>query len=335
MNNKYARICWNTLGWRMPSGDARRIEQGNAYAAMHGFGHEEWLFNFEWLIDGYRYGFLQPIGKYYEKYAEENCSIMMYTLTPEKQTLLVGLIKHVYVPGNEELDHVLRVTDETGWLQTMRDDVRLVKGDVAVLSRPSARAIANIRFRPEDVEIFDPMRRVVGAHKISTPPMFYHPYNWTDGFPSTTNQPPTRKRKDPRRAEDERTRAAQEGGIVEPRHVRLQNKLYGYLCNRFGEGNVHYERDFVDLAVENADGITFYEIKMETTAKRCIRQAMGQLVEYAHYPASSKAGRLVVVGDAPPTDKDRLYLLFLRREYSLPIFYSCFHWDSGALQEEN
>ena len=335
MQNKYARIAWNTLGWQKPSGDAPLIEVGNSYAAKHGFGHEEWLFNFEWLISGYRYGFLQPIGKYYARYAEENCSILIYTVTPEQRTLLVGIIRNVYVPGIEELENVLRVTDDKGWLQTMRDDVRRVKGDIAVLLEPSAGAIANIRFRPEDVEIFDPMQRVVGTHKISNIPRRYHPYNWTDGFPNTTNQPPTRGRKDPRRAEDERTRAAQEGSVVNPRHIRLQNKLYGFLCKKYGEGSVHYERDFVDIAVEHSDGITFFEIKMETTAKRCIRQALGQLVEYAHYPECSKASRLVVVGDAPPTSEDHLYLEFLRREYGIPIFYSCFRWDSGELQEEN
>ena len=335
MNNKYARICWNTSGWRMPSGDARSIETGNSYAASHGFGHEEWLFNFEWLIDGYRYGFLQPIGKYYQTYAGESCSILMYTITPEQQTLLVGIIERVYVPGIEELEDALQVTDNRGWLQTMRDDVMRVEGDVAVLSRPSARAIANIKFRPKDVTIFDPMRRVVGAHKISNIPRWYHPYDWTDGFPNTTDQPPARKRTDPRRAEDERTRAAQEGSVVSPRHIRLQNRLYDFLCKKHGDGKVHYERDFVDLSVEHSDGTVFFEIKMETTAKHCIRQAMGQLIEYAHYPESSKAARLIVVGDAPPTDEDRSYLLFLRRTYDIPIFYSCFDWDSGGLQEEH
>ena len=236
MNNKYARICWNTLGWRTPSGDAGRIEKGKSYPARHGFGHEEWLFNFEWLIDGYRYGFLQPIGKYYERYVDESCSILMYTVTPEQQTLLVGIIRNVYVPGREELDDVLQVTDDAGWLQTMRDDVERVKGDVAVLSRPPARELANIKFRPEDVEIFDPMRRVVGTHKISNIPRRYHPYDWTDGFPDTTSQPPTREPKDPRRAEDERTRAAQEGGIVDPRHVRLQNRLYGFCATNLEKG---------------------------------------------------------------------------------------------------
>ena len=331
MQNKYARICWNTLGWRMPSGHA---SEGNSYVARHGFGHEEWLFNYEWLIDGCRYGFLQPIGKSYEKYAEESCSILMYTRTPEQQTLLVGIIDHVYVPGIEELKDVLRISDDRGWLQTMRDDVRSVQGNVAVLSEPSARTVANIRFRPEDVEFFDPMPRVIGSHKISKNPR-YHPLNWDDGgFPNTTVESPIRGEKDPRRAEDKRTRAAQKGSVVNPRHVRLQNRLYEFLCKKYGQGNVDYEQDHVDLAVRHSDGITFVKIKMETTAKRCIRQAMGQLMEYVHYPAHTKADRIVVVGDAPPTGKDRLYLEFLRREYRMPISYSCFHWESCALQEE-
>ena len=332
MQNKYARVCWNTLGWRIPSGDA--IE-GNSYVARYGFGHEEWLFNFEWLINGYRYGFLQPIGKFYEKYAEESCSILIYTVTPEQQTLLVGIISNVYVPGKMELEDVLRITDDKGWLEAMRDDMSRVQGNAAVLSEPSARAIANIRFRPEDVKFFDPMPRVIGSHKISNIPRRYHPYDWVDGgFPNTTNQPPSGGEYDPRRSEDQRTRAAQKGGVVHPRHVRLQNKLYEYLCKKYGKGNVHYERDFVDLTVELSDGTTFFEIKMDTTAKRCIRQAMGQLIEYSHYPACSKASRIVVVGDAPPSGEDRSYLEFLRRKYGMPIFYSCFHWDSGTLQKE-
>jgi len=87
VKDKYVRICWNTLGWRMPSGEAPPIE-AKTYVANHGFGHEEWLFNFEWLINGYRYGFLQPIGKYYDRYKGKTCSILMYTITPQQQNIL-------------------------------------------------------------------------------------------------------------------------------------------------------------------------------------------------------------------------------------------------------
>ena len=156
MNNKYCRICWNTAGWRKPTGDASTIEFGATYVATHGFGHEEWLFNFEWLIDGFRYGFLQPIGKFYGRYSGETCSILLYTVTPEKETLLVGRIDDVYVPERAELDHVLQVSMENGWIDTMRFDVEQVEGELEELEDPEPTVIANIRFRPEDVEIFDP-----------------------------------------------------------------------------------------------------------------------------------------------------------------------------------
>jgi len=60
MSDRYCRICWNTRAWRAPSASASDSEKGS-YVARHGFGHEEWLFNYEWCIDDFRYGFLQPI----------------------------------------------------------------------------------------------------------------------------------------------------------------------------------------------------------------------------------------------------------------------------------
>ena len=54
------RICWNSKGWVFPLGEAKELEAGT-YVARFGFGHEEWLFNFAWLIDGYHYSFLQPV----------------------------------------------------------------------------------------------------------------------------------------------------------------------------------------------------------------------------------------------------------------------------------
>ena len=63
MNDKLCRICWNTNDWRKPSGAIPSDE--NSFAGSLGFGMEEWLFNYEWLIeeDGkeYKYGYLTAI----------------------------------------------------------------------------------------------------------------------------------------------------------------------------------------------------------------------------------------------------------------------------------
>jgi len=57
-DHRYCRICYNSNGWRRPTGTAD--ETTDSYYAKHGFGHEEWLFNYEWCIDGFKYAFLQP-----------------------------------------------------------------------------------------------------------------------------------------------------------------------------------------------------------------------------------------------------------------------------------
>ena len=70
------------------------------------------------------------------------------------------------------------------------------------------------------------------------------------------------------------------------------------------------------------------------SAKRCIRFALGQLLEYGHYPNNARAARFVVVGDAPASEHDQAYLRHLRETYQLPIYYSCFLWETNEIGPE-
>ena len=333
MKNKFTRICWNTEDWRFPTGNAATLETSGTYAATHGFGHEEWLFNFEWIIDGYRYGYLQPISKYYGRYSGGHCSILLYTFTREREYLLIGRIDNSYVPYVDELNRVLEISAENGWIQEMISDVERIGGNSAELDNPEATAISNIRFRPEDVQIFDPRPRVVGNHVIANQRR-YHPFDWVDNYPETEIQPPRSEPTDPRRSEHERTRAAQEASKYDPRHVRLQNQLYEYLCGVHGHKNVQYEHNYVDLVICEPDGDIFFEIKLETTAKKCIRVALGQLLEYAYFPDLCLAKRLVIVGNAPASESDRTYLAELRRRFQVPVYYSRFSSENNELTTE-
>ena len=292
------------------------------------------MFNFNWIIDGYRYGYLQPIGKYYGKYSGNHCSILLYTFTPEKECLLVAKIEDAYVPNIDELNRVLQISVENGWIQEMIRDVRCIEGNSTELENSDAKAIANIRFRPENVQIFDPRPRVVENHVIKNSRR-YHPFNWIDNFPIVETSPPLCESTDPRRSEHERTRAAQEASKYDPQHVRLQNRLYEYLCGIHGHYNVRYERNYVDLILHEPDGDVFFEVKLETTVKRCIRLALGQLLEYAHFPDRCLAKRLVIVGNAHASHSDRKYLSELRRRYQLPVYYSRFSSENNELTAES
>lgn len=182
MQNKFCRICYNTAGWQYPTGAA--TDGPNSYFAEHGFGHEEWLFNYDWLIGGFRYGFLQPIGKFLSRYSGHNCSILLYTRTPDGEILLIGQINDARIPNVDERREVLTRYEDMRWLNQMRADVVNIEGNAEVLADPQPDAITNIRFLPENAIIFDPRQRVVGDHVI-TRNLRYHPFNWrNDNYPA-------------------------------------------------------------------------------------------------------------------------------------------------------
>ena len=86
-----------------------------------------------------------------------------------------------------------------------------------------------------------------------------------------------------------------------------------------------YQGAQVDVAVKFSDTFWFYEIKVAPTARAAIREALGQLVEYAHWPANDRASRLIVVGEAVITDRESKYLNRLRTKYNIPLYYQRFN----------
>jgi hypothetical protein len=65
----------------------------------------------------------------------------------------------------------------------------------------------------------------------------------------------------------------------------------------------------------------FYEIKTAHSPRACIRQAIGQLLEYAFWTSSQNVTRLIVVGETPLDQDGAKYLRTLQKQFSLPIDY--------------
>ncbi len=346
--DKYCRVCWNTDNWRSPSGKASLVEIGDSYVAQHHFGHEEWLFNFGWLLKGYdprdpnsyRYAFLQPIGKYLDKYQGETFSVLLYTVNPDKKSLIVARIQNLYVPDNQESEWTLKQTKKNGWLRAMQQELASLGIDNSPFDNPTPSSVINVRFRPQDVKFFDPRPIVADHHKITSTHR-YHPLDWDDRFPPVASRPQPIKppitpddADDPTRSEAQRARSAMDGVTYDPRHTQLQNRLYRALRAQYGSATLRYEAGFVDLVLKRDGQMTFIEIKMELTVKRCLRLALGQLLEYTHYPNVTNADRLLVVGDISPTSDDISYLDCLRDRYKLPVYYARWDWEKESLDTE-
>lgn len=127
-----------------------------------------------------------------------------------------------------------------------------------------------------------------------------------------------------------RTIARQYPGIcnIRLRHNDMQFTLHAKLKSRIGEENVGTEIPSgsglpIDVVVQNKDGTySFYEIKTSHDPRICIREAIGQLLEYAYWNGCGpNVKNLVIVGPNPMDDAAEKYLSELNERYRLPISY--------------
>jgi hypothetical protein len=110
------------------------------------------------------------------------------------------------------------------------------------------------------------------------------------------------------------------------RHNHLQDALYRQLVVRYGKHNVRTEQPSgvgtqIDVVVKRKNEYWFYEIKTALTARACLREAIGQLLEYSFWPGAQEPSRFIVVGESPIDDDGKKYLRRLRNRFALRIEY--------------
>ena len=112
------------------------------------------------------------------------------------------------------------------------------------------------------------------------------------------------------------------------RHNDMQDALHEKLASKYGEDKVGTEIAGgngvrIDLVLEEKeDSYSFYEIKTAHEPRICIREAIGQLLEYAYWKGcGQKINSLIIVGPNPIDDDARTYLSRINARFSLPIQY--------------
>ena len=110
------------------------------------------------------------------------------------------------------------------------------------------------------------------------------------------------------------------------RHNVLQEALCHGLEDEYGAENVGDEQasgvgTSIDVVVRHKEKFHFYEIKTALSPRACLRQALGQLLEYAFWPGAQEASRLVVVGESALDQEGTEYLRTLKERFSLPVEY--------------
>ena len=109
-------------------------------------------------------------------------------------------------------------------------------------------------------------------------------------------------------------------------HVRIQQSLYDLLVEDHGEDHVACEHPAAsgqraDIIVERDGFYDIYEIKTYLASHRCVREALGQIPEYAYWPKGPEIGTMWIVGPREIDSTTETYLQSLRDRFGLPLYY--------------
>lgn len=343
---RIAKVCWNENDWISPSGKYGKSTDPKSHERERGYGHEEWLFDFDKLIDGYHYGLLQPVQKGRETFLKKTFDVKLFSHNSATQkNLWVGSIKKLEVISIEDAKAVYEHYKNNGWLDEMAHQIKSIKGDVSHFRSLKPHECFSVRFKPEYAKLDKPYRKIENFQ--STIGLHRYQFVRDKSQPQTLEKEKDKKRKfkfKPGKSEKSLANriSTRRKKVVqsEPLHDKIQEILYAHLVVIHGEENVGMETDTglgtrIDVSLSTSDGITLYEVKSYPSVMITIRAALGQLLEYSYYPNPIKNfHEMIIVSHLPIEEVDKEYLEFLRNKTSLKIYYQSVDPNTRIISEK-
>lgn len=341
IEDKIARVCWNDYGWQRPSGRDGKSKNKKSYEYKVGYGHEEWILDLEKIIDGYHYGYLQPIADGWANRQGMSLNISLYSIKNDtSEWWWIGTIRNAEVVSPEESKKVLEYYKKKGWLQEMIEQIRSVEGDEKDFLENAPRAFVNVKLHPENWISVDPPQKILNT-KEAIPAAYY---KLLDKIKEPHLELPFGEDPDftpghTLRKERSTAYYGQRNSEINRSEDKMLNNVYEHLVKIYGYKNVKTERPIgigsrVDIAVKDASGEIFFELKTSNSIKTCIREALSQLIEYAYYPDMERAKKLIIVSQNPITKQAKDYLSKIRGQFRIPIYYKQYSANKNCLEEE-
>lgn len=108
---------------------------------------------------------------------------------------------------------------------------------------------------------------------------------------------------------------------INRRHAKLCNAFTGWPLSTHGI-KCSIERRNIDVTFRMGKQSVLVEFKVayRSDPKPAIREALGQILEYNHYPERTTHDQWILVLDCTPTEADRAFLKILLR-YQIPLSY--------------
>lgn len=125
------------------------------------------------------------------------------------------------------------------------------------------------------------------------------------------------------KSEESYARGAVSSRIVRQLHNIIQNSFFSHLKEKYPKQTIVMEFDGrVDILRDSGDSLWFYEIKPFENVVACLREATGQLIEYAfRYNKLQKGLILVIVGPSELKGDAKAFYNHFATQINLPLYY--------------
>ncbi|MFZ2782964.1 MAG: hypothetical protein WAZ36_01090 [Sediminibacterium sp.] len=340
----FTRLTSNENKWELPSPHRwRKKNQGHgniAFEHQYGFGHEEWLRNTRYCVDGFQYGFIR--GFQHCKKDISYCErVYLYTVKKERNSNLVyyvGYIDSLSVirAGGTALEEIMPV------VETFRDDmlreIEHINGDTAGMTDYPFQPV--VRFKPENVHFLEvPVLQPdfdLGTYKRFLAYELDRPIDELFSNIRLEEQTTFIPGKASQTAMFDRENKS--GSIVvEKVHVEIVEALEKFLSPRYSLRlrNISIEMmrfagNIADVVTSETDGsITIYEVKTGASGRRNIRDAVSQLLDYALHAGTVRINKLIMVSPSWLRPDEREFLGALQLQIGFDLEY--FSYRQGAL----
>ncbi|MEL7147822.1 MAG: hypothetical protein AAFO69_15725, partial [Bacteroidota bacterium] len=344
-DRRLMRLTWNDRGWQYPMGhDWSQAKQGvstNKHENQYGYAHEEWLFNRQFQLDGFQYGYIRGVHNM-PKSAEHIDEVVLFTIDPaSKQRYLVGRVLDVEIIEDyqPEIDKFQPVYDSLK--KEMISQLQEVEADDKYFREHAL--FPNVRFRWENLHIYDPLlpTELVDPHKHTRFGAYKLTEDMEEMVESLEIDPSLVFQSGRGKVAHHYVQTTKAGKRqVYKLHSEITNTLYDYLHQVDGydeqmlsEEKTRVAGGIVDLVVNREGRLRLFEVKTHHTAMANIREALGQLLEYALLDASIELEQLIIVGPAKMKQAEQEYLERLKELIQVNLSYWFYNSAAAELSD--
>jgi hypothetical protein len=331
-SSRLMRLTWNDQGWTRPvKHEWKASNQGKSNVAFEnqfGFGFEEWLFNSAFNVDGYQYGLIRGAERMKNRHTIVK-EIHLYTIN---QT--TGKRYYAGQIDNVELISVFSQQSQVArqlyvhHRELMENNIETVGGDIKGLQTFNYPCI---RFKMEDVTLFDP---IVEAELLQSDSFKrFSPMELDTLLSNYLNEiTPTSLnfKKGSRTLSDSYQRTITAGTITIKRlHDTILTSLEAFLHSAsspikgvVGIDNNTFGKNRADIVIKHESlGYSIIEVKTSYNLRRNIREALGQLLDYACWFSDTNVTRLIIVSPAELHGKKLAFFNQMKKQILTPVSY--------------